>query len=59
MTNRPTAPKGPYWRNIAWKFIFLAAFRYFSDSERSDVDKCDIPAKGVVRKEVETDDEKN
>lgn len=56
MTNRPTTPKGAYWRSIAWKFIFLAALRYFSDSERNDVDKCDIPAKGELGREVETND---
>lgn len=38
-----TAPSGAYWRNMACKLIFLAAFRYFSDSERKDVDRCDIP----------------
>ena len=48
MTNSPTAPKGAYWRSIAWKFMFLAALRYFSDSERNDVDRCDIPAPGRV-----------
>lgn len=38
-----TPPRGAYCRSIAWKLIFRAALRYFSDSDRSDVDKCDIP----------------
>ena len=38
-----TAPSGAYWRIIALMLIFLAAFRYFSDSERNDVDRWDIP----------------
>jgi hypothetical protein len=29
---------------MAWKLMFLAALRYFSDSERSEVDRWDIPA---------------
>ena len=30
--------------------IFLAARRYFSDSERSEVDKWDIPSGGEVQR---------
>ena len=37
------APKGAYWRSIALKLMFRAALRYFSDSERNELDKCDIP----------------
>lgn len=37
-----TAAIGAYWRIIACTFMFRAALRYFSDSERSDVDRCDI-----------------
>src|SRR5216684_4852233 len=39
------APKGAYCRNMALKLMLRAALRYFSDSERSEVDKCDIPRK--------------
>ena len=28
---------------MAWKLMLRAALRYFSDSERSELDKCDIP----------------
>jgi hypothetical protein len=38
-----TAANGAYWRIIALILIFLAAFRYFSDSERREVDRWDIP----------------
>ena len=31
--------------------MFRAALRYFSDSERNDVDRCDIPAQGGVIRE--------
>lgn len=41
---KPTAPSGAYWRIIALMLIFLAAFRYFSDSDRRDVERCDIPS---------------
>ena len=37
------AATGAYCRIIAWKLMLRAALRYFSDSDRSDVDKCDIP----------------
>ena len=37
------APNGAYWRSIALKLIFRAALRYFSDSERNELDKWDIP----------------
>jgi hypothetical protein len=37
------APKGAYCRSIALKLMFRAALRYFSDSERNELDKCDIP----------------
>lgn len=40
---KATAPSGAYWRIIALMLIFLAAFLYFSDSDRRDVDRCDIP----------------
>jgi hypothetical protein len=39
------APKGAYCRIMALKLMLRAALRYFSDSERSEVDKCDIPKK--------------
>jgi hypothetical protein len=37
------AANGAYWRIMALMLIFLAAFRYFSDSERREVDRWDIP----------------
>jgi hypothetical protein len=40
---RSIAPKGAYCRIMALKLMLRAALRYFSDSERSEVDKCDIP----------------
>jgi hypothetical protein len=46
------APKGAYCRIIALKLMFRAALRYFSDSERSELDRCDIPRK--KRKSVVT-----
>jgi hypothetical protein len=39
------APKGAYCRIMALQLMLRAALRYFSDSERSEVDKCDIPRK--------------
>jgi hypothetical protein len=39
------APKGAYCRSMALKLMFRAALRYFSDSERRELDKCDIPRK--------------
>src|ERR1700691_5873270 len=44
-----TAANGAYWRIIALMLIFLAAFRYFSDSERKEVDRWDIPAPPKIR----------
>lgn len=40
-----TAASGAYCRSIAWKLMLRAALRYFSESVRSDCDKCDIPVK--------------
>lgn len=37
------APNGAYCRSMALKLMLRAALRYFSDSVRRDVDKCDIP----------------
>lgn len=37
------AARGAYCRNMALKLMLRAALRYFSDSERSELDKCDIP----------------
>jgi hypothetical protein len=37
------APKGAYCRSMALKLMLRAALRYFSDSERSELDRCDIP----------------
>jgi hypothetical protein len=51
------APKGAYCRIIALKLMFRAALRYFSDSERSEVDKCDIPRKSIVASCLETTSE--
>lgn len=47
MRNRAIAPMGAYLRIMASKLIFCAAFRYFSDSERSDVDRWDISGADV------------
>ena len=47
-----TAATGAYCRIIAWKLMLRAALRYFSDSDRSDVDKCDIPATKGLDDEV-------
>jgi hypothetical protein len=44
------AATGAYCRIIASTLIFRAALRYFSDSDRSEVDKWDIPAGEVVSK---------
>jgi len=44
-----TAPNGAYWRIMALILIFLAAFRYFSDSERREVDRWDIPNTVICR----------
>lgn len=46
-----TAPNGAYCRMSAWMFMFLAALRYFSDSERREVDRCDIPVRCRSMKE--------
>lgn len=42
---KSNAPKGAYCRIMALKLMLRAALRYFSDSERREVDKCDIPKK--------------
>jgi len=41
--NSPIPTIGAYFRMSAWRLIFLAAFLYFADSERSDVERWDIP----------------
>ena len=46
MRMRATAPMGAYCRIIALMLIFLAARRHFSDSDRSEVDKWDMPSGG-------------
>lgn len=43
MRMKATAPSGAYCRNMAWKLMLRAALRYFSDSERKEVDKWDMP----------------
>lgn len=43
-TTSPTAPTGAYCLNNASRLMFLACFRYLSDSDLSDVDRWDIPA---------------
>ena len=43
MIIKTMAPTGAYCRSIAWKLTFRAALRYFSDSERRDDDRWDIP----------------
>lgn len=48
MSSRAIAPIGAYWRIMALRLMFRAAFRYFSDSERSEVERCDIP-EGLVK----------
>lgn len=45
MTMKTIAAMGAYWRIIACMLMFRAALRYFSDSERNEVDRCDIPVK--------------
>jgi hypothetical protein len=42
--NSPIPTKGAYFLMRACRLIFRAALRYFADSERSEVDKCDIPS---------------
>lgn len=42
ITIRATPPRGAYCRSIAWKLMFFAARRYFSDSVRREVERCDI-----------------
>lgn len=39
MMMKTTAANGAYCRIIAWILMFRAALRYFSDSERRDVDR--------------------
>jgi hypothetical protein len=41
--NNPMPTSGAYFRMRAWRLMFLAALRYFADSERSEVDRWDIP----------------
>ncbi len=43
MIMKTMAASGAYCRIIAETLIFRAALRYFSDSERRDVDRWDIP----------------
>lgn len=40
-------PTGAHFRNIAWRLILRAALRYFADSDRSEVDKVDMPGRRV------------
>lgn len=42
------APNGAYCRSIACRLILRAALRYFSDSDRSDVERWDISAGRLV-----------
>jgi hypothetical protein len=37
------AARGAYCRIMALKLMLRAALRYFSDSERRELDRCDIP----------------
>jgi|SRR5712671_8239193 len=43
ITTKSMAANGAYCRKRAWKLMLRAAFRYLSDSVRSELDKCDIP----------------
>lgn len=51
--NSPIPTNGAYFLMRACRLIFRAALRYFADSERSDVDKCDIPTWSVPVFQVE------
>lgn len=44
ITRKIMAAIGAYWRIIALTLMLRAALRYFSDSARREVDKCDMPA---------------
>lgn len=44
MKTIPIPPTGTHFRNSISRLMFLAAFLYFADSDRNEVDRCDIPA---------------
>ena len=39
MVNKPMPPTGAHLRNRASRLMFLAALRYFADSDRSEVER--------------------
>ena len=47
------AATGAYCLIMASTLILRAALRYFSDSDRKEVDKCDIPRKAVRTARIE------
>ncbi len=46
MEKNPMPPIGAHLRSRACRLIFLAALRYFADSDRNDVERWDIPTPG-------------
>lgn len=58
MIIKATAPNGAYCRIMACRLIFLAALRYFSESVRSEAERCDIPVNQQSRM-VKTEAYKN
>jgi len=52
--SKATPPSGAYCRSMALKLRFFADLRYLSDSERSDVERCDMPGtKSTTRRGVD------
>ena len=43
MKKNPSPAIGAHFRISAWRLMFLAAFRYFTDSARKEVERCDMP----------------
>lgn len=45
MKKKPIPPIGAHLRISASRLMFRAALRYLADSDRRDVESCDIPAR--------------
>ena len=51
MNNNPIPPIGAHFRMSASRLMFLAAFRYFADSDLREVERCDIPGRNKPKEE--------
>lgn len=56
--NNPIPPTGAHLRINSSRLMLRAAFRYLADSERSEVERVDIPEYSVIAESLLRDSDK-